>query len=229
MRTLTRIAQVTLSLMAACSAAASPLPGFVLAAQTARFSFYTQGPKVEAEKNEKYLAKVEQLLGQHFEGHADYYRYESPSDVAATTGSYAQGVTYSDLRQIHSAQGFHAHEIVHLVAGQIGNPGSLFQEGLAVVLGNDAKWNGSSVDKLAKLALHHATGQALLAHFDSIDPQVGYPVAASFVQALIAKHGLAKLTDFFRSCRGPQDRDVAFQQTFGTAYTQAVDQWAQAL
>ena len=223
-------ALATLSLIAtAGSSFAAALPGFTLTAQTARFSFYSRGAKVEADKSERYLTKVEGLLGAKFEGHADYYRHETPSEVEAATGSYAEGVTFTREREIHSASGFHAHEIVHLVAGQLGNPGVMFQEGLAVVLGNDAKWNGVAVDKLAKHALKQAPAQALLAQFEKIDAQVAYPVAASFVRSLIEKHGLAKVSDFFRACPSPAERDAAFQKTFGVAYAQAVNEWAQAI
>jgi hypothetical protein len=205
------------------------MPGFTLTAQTARFSFYTKGAKVEAEKSEQYLAKVEALLGAKFDGHADYYRYSSTTELAVATGAYAEGVTFTGQKQIHSAHGFHAHEIVHLVAGQMGNPGALFHEGLAVVLGNDGKWNGSDVDKLAKRALRGAAALTVLAGFETLDAQAAYPLAGSFVKGLIARHGLAKVADFFRSCSRPTDRDFAFQQTFGVTYAQAVGDWAQAL
>jgi hypothetical protein len=225
-----RIAQATLSLMvAAATVSAAPLPGFTLAAQTARFSFYTTGAKVDAEKSEQYLAKLEQMLGAKFDGHADYYRYASTTELAVATGAYAEGVTYTGQNQIHSAHGFHAHEIVHLIAGQMGNPGTMFQEGLAVVLGNDSKWAGSDVDKLAKKFVQKASALSLLGNFEKMDAQVSYPLAGSFVKGLIARHGLNKVADFFRSCQAPQDRDYAFQQTFGETYAQAVGEWAQTL
>jgi hypothetical protein len=224
------IAQATLSLMiAAASVPAATLPGFTLAAQTARFSFYSKGAKVEAEKSEQYLAKVEAMLGAKFDGHADYYRYSSTTELAVATGSYAEGVTYTGEKQIHSAHGFHAHEIVHLVAGQMGDPGAMFHEGLAVLLGNEAKWNGTDVDKIAKRAVHSAPALELLSSFESLDAQTSYPLAGSFVKGLVARHGLPKVASFFRACTRPADRDVAFQQTFGETYAQAVGEWAQAL
>jgi len=224
------IAQATLSLMvAAATLSAAPMPGFTLAAQTARFSFYTKGAKVEAEKSEQYLAKVEAMLGAKFDGHADYYRYASTTELAVATGAYAEGVTYTGQKQIHSSHGFHAHEIVHLVAGQMGDPGVMFHEGLAVVLGNEARWNGADVDKIAKRAVKAVAAMTLLGSFEGLDAQTAYPVAGSFVKGLIAKHGLNKVADFFRSCGRPSDRDFAFQQTFGVTYAQAVNDWAQAL
>src|SRR5688572_1598095 len=87
------------------NAVASSLPGFVLAAQTPHFSFYSRGEKVEAERSERYLAEVEKMLGHDFDGHASYYRYETPEQVAVATGAYAQGVTYAKRGEIHSTHG----------------------------------------------------------------------------------------------------------------------------
>ena len=213
----------------ATPALAAGLPGFTLAAQTPRFSFYTRGPKVDAEKSEKYLAKVEQTLGARFDGHAEYFRYESAGDMAVATGAYAEGVTYASRRQIHSTHEFHAHEIVHLVAGQLGNPGVLFHEGLAVVMGNDSKWSGQDVDKIAKRVLKGRSAADVLAAFDRIPSDVAYPLAGSFVRDLVSRHGMPKMADFFRACTTPADRDAAFERTFGVAYAQAVSEWAATL
>ena len=224
------IATLALMMTSASSALAAGLPGFSLAAQTPRFSFYSRGgSKVDADKSERYLEKVEGLLGQKFEGRADYYRYESTKELAVSTGAYAEGVTYTSRKQIHSTHGFHAHEIVHLVAGQIGDPGVLFHEGLAVVLGNDGKWNGKDVNSLAKRALKGQAAAGVLAAFEELPAEVAYPLAASFVGKLIETHTLAKVTEFFRACPNPSAREAAFQQTFGVAYAQAVNDWAQAL
>src|SRR4051812_15057114 len=106
--------------LVASNAAAAAVPGFTLAAQTTHFSFYSRGAKVDAQKSERFLASIEKELGATFDGRAEYYRYERPEDIAAATGAYASGVTYAKERQIHSTQTFHAHEIVHLIAGQLG-------------------------------------------------------------------------------------------------------------
>jgi hypothetical protein len=215
--------------VASSSAFAGSLPGFTLTAQTAHFSFYTRGAKVEADKNEKFLASVETTLGQHYQGHADYYRYDRPEDIAATTGAYAQGITYAQAHEIHSTQSYHAHEIVHLVAGQMGDPGSFFQEGLAVALGNEGRWAGSDVDKLAKKVMAEVAVKDLLDRFESVDGQKAYPAAGSFVRSLIKKYGVSKVADFFRACPRAQLRNAAFEHTFGVSLTQATSDWTQAL
>jgi hypothetical protein len=230
------IGRVALGTLAAVVASSSTLfggslPGFALAAQTTHFSFYSRNhEKVDAEKNEKYLGEVEQLLGQRVSGRAEYYRYGSAQELAAGTGTYGAGVTFAATGQIHSTQEFHAHEIVHLVAGQLGNPGTFFQEGLAVALGNEGRWQGKRVDDLARGTAKAASLRSLIAGFDRMDAQTAYPLAGSFVASLLRAHGAAKVAEFFRAC-GPDsgEREAAFARVFGQTLDQAGAAWAARL
>ncbi|PYQ11887.1 MAG: hypothetical protein DMF80_20365 [Acidobacteria bacterium] len=218
-------------LLAAMNLQAAPLPGFVLSAQTEHFSFYSRDhQKVDAQKTERYLAQIEQLLGQQVPGRAEYYRYATAQELAAGTGTYAAGLTFARSGQIHSTQEFHAHEIVHLVAGQMGNPGVFFQEGLAVAIGNEAKWQGKGVDQLARGAARSMPVSKFVARFDSLDSDTAYAVAGSFVNRLIKTHGIAKVAQFFRAC-GPSGTDVpaAFARTFGQSLDEAGAAWAASL
>jgi hypothetical protein len=227
-RTMTTLAA---GLVAAANLQAAPLPGFVLTAQTQHFSFYSRdNQKVDSQKTERYLAQVEQLLGQQVEGRAEYYRYASAQELAAGTGTYAAGLTLAHSSQIHSTQAFHAHEIVHLVAGQMGNPGVFFQEGLAVAIGNEAKWQGKDVDSLARKVAGGVKLGALVARFDSLDADTAYAVAGSFVNRLIKTHGVAKVAEFFRAC-GPSggNPSAAFARTFGQSLDEAGAAWAASL
>ena len=215
--------------LAAGSVQAAPLPGFSLTAQTPHFTFYTRdNQKVDSQKAEAYVTRIERLLGQTLEGRADYYRYTSPEQLAAGTGTYAAGVTFPATNQIHSTQEFHAHEIVHLVASRLGNPGLFFQEGLAVALGNDGKWNGQDVHAVAKKAAGRASLSRLVASFERMDPEVAYPLAGSFVASLIKAHGLAKVASFFRAC-STEKAEVAFAGTFGQSLDEAGAGWVRSL
>jgi hypothetical protein len=232
---MSKIASITQATAAAAlilsaSLEAAPLPGFALAAQTSRLSFYSRGgAKVEADKAERFVSTLEQTLGTSFNGRAEYYRYDTPEQLEVATGSYAQGITYSGRKEVHSVQAFHAHELVHLVAGQMGDPGSFFQEGLAVALGNEGRWNGTDVEKLAKKLVKPAAIRTIVDRFDALDAQQAYPVAGAFVKSLIKTYGVEKVADFFRSCPKPQSRDAAFQQTFGVTLAQATTEWAERL
>jgi hypothetical protein len=116
---------------------AAALPGFILTASTPRVSFYTRGPAVDVKGVEASLTRIEGTLGTRLAGHASYYRYASAQEVAAGTGHYADGVTFAG--QVHSDRQCHDHELVHLVAAQMGDPGRFFQEGLAVALADSPR------------------------------------------------------------------------------------------
>lgn len=217
-------------LLAATTTMAAPLPGFVLAAQTEHFSFYARdGRRVDALRAEESLRRVEQLLGQAVRGRSEYYRYGSEQEIAAGTGTYAAGVTFPAARQIHTIEECHDHEIVHLVAGQLGDPGAFFQEGLAVALGNQGRWRGKAVHRLAKSTVRGRRFSDLVARFDGMDPELSYPLAGSFVLRLAETHGVAKVAAFFRACRPGQDRERAFVQVFGQSLEEAGTAWLASL
>jgi len=219
------------ALLAAPTLQASGLPGFSLAAETSRISFYSRdNRKVDAARTEAYLSRVEDLLGCKLEGRAEYYRYGSPEEIAAGTGTYAQGLTFPKTGQIHSTEEFHAHEIVHLVAGQLGNPGLFFQEGLAVALGNEGKWRGQRVDKIAKARVRGWRLSTLVSRFDRLDAETAYPLAGSFVGRLIAAHGASKVAAFFRAAgSSPANTEAAFVRTFGESLDDAGAKWMASL
>lgn len=220
---------LTLGLLATLAASASeaaPLPGFQLVARSEHFTYYSRGEeKADPGGSERQLARVSQLLGQPFTGRSEYYSYQSPGDVAAVTGLYAGGVTYPQLGQVHTTDGARDHEIVHLVAYELGNPGPFFHEGLAVALGDRAKWQGRGVDSVAKPFVRRLPLRALMARFNEGAPAEGYAVAGSFVQWLIKRHGLERVVCFFRACDG-RNTLVAFAATFGRSLEEAGAAWA---
>ena len=219
------------ALLATPAAHAAPLPGFELAGESAHFAFYSRPgsrSSVEATSTERKIARIADSLGVSDVPRSDFYCYESAGDVAAVTGLYAGGVTYPALGQIHSTDGARDHEIVHRVAFLLGNPGPFFQEGLAVALGDAGKWQGKSVDRVAKDLTRGATLPALIAGFDSSDPRMGYAVAGSFMRWLIKRHGLARVATFFRECHnGPAA--AAFDTVFGIDLARAGATWVSEL
>lgn len=221
----TSAAIIALALLAPALQAA-PLPGFALAAQTPHFSFYSRGEKVDAQKVEKRVTELEKMFGQTVK-HADYYRYATAQEVAAGTGQYAAGVTFAAAGEVHSTEAFHEHELVHLVAGQLGAPGAFFEEGLAVAIGNHGRWHGRSVDQVAKGTT--ATVDAMVAGFDRMDPEQAYAVAGSFVGHLVRTQGLEKVSAFFRACRPGTDTASAFASAFGKTLQAAGTEWQASL
>lgn len=206
---------------------AAPPAAFALAAQTPRVLAYSRGERVDVQNLDEQVRHFEQLLGRSVSGPVRFIQYERPEEIAAVTGTYAAGVTFAAAREIHSVKHAASHEIVHLVASQIGDPGAFFREGLAVALTSGGKWYGKSIAKIARAALGGDAGSlsGLLARFEALDPQLAYPLAGSFVAYLIESHGLAPVVSFFSACRGRFDA-VAFERSFGRSLDEAGQAWS---
>jgi hypothetical protein len=218
---------VMAALLPSAVAQAAPLPGFTLAGQTPRLAVYTRGGKVDAKRIADTVARLERTLGHQLSGPAEYYRYETAQELAAGTGHYAAGVTFAQAGQVHSTEPAHEHELVHLVAGQMGDPGRFYQEGLAVALGNSGRWDGKDVNGVAKK--QQGAVKAFVAGFDRCEPAVAYAVAGSFMSYLIKTHSVEKVAEFFRSCPKSQDSAVAFAKVFGQSVDQADAAWRATL
>jgi len=215
-------------LLAATPAWADPPVGFRLAAQSPHFLFYSRhGEPIDVHEVESSLGRVQQLLGQKLPGRAEYYRYGTPQEVAANVGEYAAGVTLGGARQIHTTRKCHLHEIVHLVAAQLGDPGPFFNEGLAIALGS--LHDGGRRPRRPHLPprLRKMTMSALAARFDVLEPEVAYPLAGSFVGYLVRTYGVPRVAQFFRaSGYSGLGSAAAFQATFGVTLDEAGAAWA---
>ncbi len=219
MRKSITLAMLTVAALVA-SRPAMALPGFTLAATTPRVSFYTRGPAVDVAGIEASLTRIEGTLGTRLAGHASYYRYTSAQEVAAGTGHYADGVTFSG--QVHSTRERHDHELVHLIAAQMGDPGRFFQEGLAVALGDDSR----GLRKAAKKAL--SGGQAVsrfVSAFDGQDQVAAYAVAGTFVRHLIDTFGMDTVRGFYRASRSEASMRASFATSFGQDLEPALAAW----
>jgi hypothetical protein len=223
------IAVLAAGLPVGSSITASAPNGFQVAAQTTNFTFYTRDAKpVDAEKNQKFLDQISERLGVQVEGRTSYYRYGWPEEIGFVVGTNAAGATMTS-GDIHSTQSFDAHEIVHRVAFQLGNPGLLFQEGLAVELGDNGKVQGANVDVLAKKLMGPVTVRSLADKFLSYTPEVRYAMAGSFVHFLVKRNGLGQVTKFFKSCPNEKARDARFVEYFGQSLDDAGRIWAASL
>ncbi len=209
LHTTLRSGSAFLCVLAAASAGAEPARGFQLAAQTTHFLFYSRnGEPIDVHEVERSLWKVQRLLGQELPGPAEYYRYGTPQEVAADLGEYATGVTLGSLRQIHTVRReCHLHEIVHLVAAQLGDPGPFFQEGLAVALSGPS-WRGQTLSGLRLPAsLRRQKVSALAARFESL-PRVVRGLPDQVVRR-VPRRGVLPRLRWLRSAEGRRlPRDV---------------------
>jgi hypothetical protein len=229
--------RLTSALVVAASVAAAPggsaqtvvaaaPPGFRLTQRTAHGSYYARGAaRPDVRRIEAFVGRLQLQLGAPA-SESRYFAYESPEEIAAATGHHAAGVTFGGRREVHSTQPFHRHELVHLVAAELGDPGRFFQEGLAVALGDEGRWQGAAVNALARRGARPGILKRLVADFDSAPHEVSYPVAGSFVAWLIKAHGLDRVRELFRTSGEPA---AAFERAFGVSLDQAAAAWLASL
>jgi hypothetical protein len=219
---------VAMSLMGAASAAAGPVAGFTLVAETSRFAHYARDArKADVEAYEKQLSRLEAMLGAKVDRKVEVYAYERPEEIAAVTGRFADGFFFPAQGQIHATRSARNHEIVHLVAHELGDPGAFFQEGLAVALGNDGKLGGHAVEKVAKRVVGRASVETLAGRA-RIEDWESVATAGAFVEWLIDRHGVATVAAFFRQS-GRSGSPAAFESVFGQSLRTASADFAQSL
>lgn len=112
------------------------------------------------------------------------------------------------------------HEIAHIVAGALGDPPALLNEGFATYVSerlgaralDDLSDYGTTVDQAACEILHRGIAWPVdsLLTFDEIGsdrsrPEVAYPEAASIVKYLVTVRGIESFRAAYRRMRAPDD------------------------
>ena len=220
--------------LAGAPLAAGDMPaGFKEVGQLARVRYFAPAEsrpgrreRDAVRRTDEYLARLEVRLGQRLAQPIEYLRHERPEDIAVRVGVYATGLTRIGDDVVHSTLDFHPHELVHAVAGHLGNPGRMFHEGLAVAIGDEGRWGGHGVHEMARAYAQGQSWRSLNTVFDRLHPDVAYPLAGSFVLQLIENEGEQRLISFFRECGSdPVKAPVAFRTVYGYSLEQAVARW----
>jgi len=221
---------VAYGLLGAGFADAAAPADFSLVARSRHVALYAwQGPAPNVAEIERRLLHMAALLGEPEIPQLEYFHYDHPADLAAATGLYIGGLTLVRAGQIHSTRRQTDHEMVHLLAGRLGDPGQFFQEGLAVALGDRGRdRDGHAVDAVARRIVRSTPLDAWLVGFDPLQRPGGYSVAGSFVGFLLKRHGVSRVVSFFRMCR-MRTRNEAFVFTFGERLEDAAKAWVGAL
>jgi hypothetical protein len=124
------------------------------------------------------------------------------------------------------------HELVHIIAGSVGDPPALFNEGLAVYFQVGHRWDDYTADAWAKAFAAHQMLFPLtkLITFTEIGteeskPDIAYPQAASVVKYLIDTYGFEKTLVAYKELKqSSDDADLkANAEKFGQIFGLAVD------
>jgi hypothetical protein len=195
--------------------------------RTERFVFHElAGDRLtdaQRQQSEADLADLETRLGVRVEKPIRFFKYASNAEKARLTGNEGNAEIEGD-DAIHSIWPTERHEIVHLVARRIGEPGSiLFGEGLAVALAGP--WQGSDPDDHVRRLAKEGRLPALATlvepqSFKPVGDDVAYPVAGSFVRWLIMTQGLDTFKQAYPATGSGAD---AFRARVAAVYGQSLD------
>lgn len=142
------------------------------------------------------------------------------------------------------------HEVAHIIAGELGDPPALLNEGFAVYvserLGADAlKYLGSPGKTIDETCKTYRQGGALipidtLLTYTDIGPvesrpRISYPEAASFVKYLFEVYGAEKFRSAYRMLRNGNDPRVVadnhgtFKEVYGKSTSEMEQDWLRKL
>jgi len=219
-------------MLAVLLAAVTVSGAFQLKASTPRGDVYVlaEAPnlRVDPKRCDIFLESVERRLGARAPRYT-YYRVRDVQDITYHAGEYAQGVTKAWTGEVWSMEACQKHEMVHLVTHQLGHPGRFWNEGLATALGDS--FNESDGKKLArKTGSQFSVWVRLFSWWVSDgarnDEAVQrYKMAGSFMRYLIARHGMAKVVEYFRACRIPDKDGTVFKRIFGRSVQEEGESW----
>jgi hypothetical protein len=214
------------------SASAGPSARFRRVAETAHVRYYAAGDgTVDVRRTEEFLDRLFSLFGGAPRAwHLDYYRHASVAGLSNKIGFAAFGVTDIQAQRIDSVREYHPHELVHAVAGRLGQPPVMFTEGLAVALAAGGRWRGRDIDVVGREYLAaRGSLDRLLRTFAEEDPERDYAVAGSFVAYLLDRGGIEPAVTFLAGCSDPGRYEQALRRAYGAGLAELEFAWQRAL
>lgn len=222
-------AAIALLLLLASASPVRAAAGISRQAESPRFIHFASAPQPKRVRvRERFTERLEAKLGVRVSRRIEFFAYEGQQEVTRALGRPLAGFFAQDLAQVHAAPEAEEHELVHVVSYELGNPGLLFNEGLAVALGNEGRLGRQPVDRIARSILQRLDAETALELAGKGQSYEASCVAGSFVARLIKVHGLPKMAAFFRAS-GKRGKPVAFEATFGIDLRTAAADWGRSL
>jgi hypothetical protein len=203
-----------------------------------------------AAQREQAFQKISAMLGVSYPEPIHVVFYADAETKTKDTGSTGAGESRGNNVIEVYGQLDPYHELTHVLAGRLGDPPAMFNEGLAVYvaerMGADAlKTLGSPGKKVDEaVQAHRSQGQfipidKLFTYTDigpeGTEPSISYPEAASFVKFLISKYGLEKFRQGYASLQntddaaGVQKNEEAFRAIYGAFPGDLQAEWLDGL
>ena len=214
---------------------------------TERFVFYFL-PETLTEKDiqtiagerEKTLKDICAFLGVSLDQRINFFLFPDAASKRWCMSHQGDGLAFdTTIAEIYNEQTRvdPAHELTHIIASQIGHPPALMNEGLAVYMQRDHKWNDQHVDITAsKLFLEDKLVplEELIKRTEigsrPDDGEIAYPQSASFVKFIIDRYGREPFFKLYAGLRsGAKDNASRFKDILGVELQIAERQWQEAL
>lgn len=244
-------AVLLLPFLSACGAGpVAPEDQLVRLSESGHFVFFASegDPTVfDTVYQERHFAWVLTGLALSYPGKVSFLKYRDRAHLERATGRKTNGFAEPDQGRFHTIWTMDNHEYIHVVfVNRVGNPPALFNEGVAVAFHGASLsgsfegpplWNGVSSDRLARDMLLAGTLPSLddLAEskrFRSIDDQVTYPIAGSFVRFLIDRGQIESFKAFAKACgsgSGTAEIKRQFEGVYGTPLASWWGEWKEYL
>jgi len=194
---------------------------------------------------EKALSEICGFLGVSLASRISCFFYPDAVDKRTCTNHQGDGLAFDDaIAEIYNDKTKldPYHELTHIVAGQIGSPPALFEEGFAVYMQAGHIWKGQPVDKTAAELLRN---RKLTPLSDLVvrtevgsrrdDGEVAYPESASFVKFLIDEYGKDRFLRAYRTLKSSnlelvqQQNLKALQKIYGESLEQLERKWQNSI
>jgi hypothetical protein len=205
------------------------------------------------EKRESAFRKISELLGITYPEPIRLFFFPDAETKRRETGHTGAGWAFgNNIVEIYNKKTKldPYHELTHILAGRLGDPPALFNEGFAVYVseltGADAlKYLGSPGKKVDEAVAALRDGREFipldkLLAFTEIGPEesrsaVSYPEAASFVKFLIATYGLEKFRQAYKSLENRSDAETiqknrqTLREVYGKLPSELEPEWLNSL
>ncbi len=210
-----------------------PLPWEIRETENYVFHWLTERsfPAGAIDNQQRIFDQYKETMGVTGDMKIKYFLY--PDTAAIREKLSIRGFQYVswDDREFHSINPNDDHEVVHFLTDPLGVPPRSIAEGTAIYLvGN---WDGHPIrDYAAALA---AQGQLptvndLVSYnlFARLQPNVGYPASAAFVEYLVERFGWERLMTLYRGVNGINSYDffvTEFEKIYPIEVTKLEDDW----
>ncbi len=206
-----------------------------------------------ADGRESAFRKISEMLGVTYSARVRLFLFPDAETKKQETGHTGAGYAFANnIVEVYNPRTRldPFHELTHILAGELGEPPAMFNEGFAVyiseLMGDDALENlgapGMKVDEA--VMAHRREGKFIpldeLFAFTDIGPEesrpeIAYPEAASVVKYLIGKQGLEKFRRAYKSLENTGDAQCVqknrqtFREIYGKLPSELEQQWLKSL